>query len=874
VTVAGSTSPPQSPTPGAPRLALHAFPSPTTTRFVVILAAMLASGLFVGDWVHGLLRGEQYVQVIESCLVQAGYTPSADSARAQLAGHDTASSCYANEQYVRAAFSLGSAILVMLAGVGVLFLAPPVIERRRRLIPIVPKLPEAESRVIELARRAGLRHPPTAMLGNGTQLDAFSYGSPRRHRIALPRAVAVRWRNRAVFDPLVSHELAHLCNRDVGLSWLTRGVMYAIIPTLALPLVVGAATAEFSIFPDYAWRATILAVTVWMISIALLRSREHDADLRAAALLREPDAMIALVGRAHAPSGVWWRRLKANHPTPAARVGVLTHPQYAAAVKFLDGLAPAFLAASAIPLVEAVVTALSTANPFGPYQSLVATGTGGVLLGGTVGIGIWRAVAVDRAVSARPSPWVPAIGVAVGLVLGQVASLANTTTGLRGGLDQPGWLIIQAIAGLAATALVYSLAEVWADAASRLRSPRWAWIPGVVVASLVYFAALYLSQQLQLSLDAGSWAFTRRILAGELDSWPVTMAVIAAGLMTGIAVVIARPGALAPAWLFDESTPVRSPWPTAGGTIIRPLLIGLACGVCAIVPYAVYRNSTPIQLNVNSVIALLEVTTWCGAAAGAAAALALILCVPGRGLAVAALAGPVAIGTYMIGFVVINAIDTGPTSIPILASILTDILGLSFLLVAGIAPLALIPRVFNCGVGWSVIVAATITLVACTGAVAVTAAADQVTEDDLILGDLAPTASDGVAAREYLTGTGKEVTDGVLHAYTTFEEIAPQLLTGDPAILSQRIRSEIVEPLTVLKTNAQIEQSRSELVAAVHADAIALIDAYITTFGRLADGLVAGDVGMVALSMAEFDQSSALFDRWTTGMDILRAAAR
>ena len=169
-----------------------------------------------------------------------------------------------------------------------LFLAPPIIERRRRLQPIGPKLAAAAGRVAELAQHAGLRHPPTVMLGAGKQLDAFSYGSPRRHRIALPRAVAVRWSNRTLFDPLVAHELAHLCNRDVGFSWLTRGVMYAVVPTLALPLVVGAATAEFSLFPDYAWRAAILTATVWMISIALLRSREHDADLRAAILMRDP----------------------------------------------------------------------------------------------------------------------------------------------------------------------------------------------------------------------------------------------------------------------------------------------------------------------------------------------------------------------------------------------------------------------------------------------------------------------------------------------------------------------------------------------------------------------------------------------------------
>ena len=281
--------------------------------------------------------------------------------------------------------------------------------------------------------------------------------------------------------------------------------MYAVVPALALPLVVGAATAEFGLFPDYAWRAAVLAVTVWMISIALLRSREHDADLRAAILMRDPTAMAALRPAAPTAAGVV-AAAESTYATPAARAEVLARPQCAAAVKFLDGLAPAFLAASAIPLVEAVVTALSTANPFVPYQSLVATGIGGVLLGGTVGIGIWRAVAVDRAVPDRPSPWVPAAGVAVGLVLGQVASLANTTTGLQGGLDQPAWLIVPALAGLAATSLVYSLAEVSADAASRLRSPLWAWLPGVVVASLVYFAALYLSFQLQLALDVGNWA--------------------------------------------------------------------------------------------------------------------------------------------------------------------------------------------------------------------------------------------------------------------------------------------------------------------------------------------------------------------------------
>ena len=295
--------------------------------------------------------------------------------------------------------------------------------------------------------------------------------------------------------------------------------------------------------------------------------------------------------------------------------------------------------------------------------------------------------------------------------------------------------------------------------------------------------------------------------------------------------------------------------------------------MCALVPYALYRIATPRALDAPAAIALHEVTTWSGATAGAAAALALMVCVPRRGLALSTVAGPVAVCTFMLGFVTINVVDAGPKNIKLLAEITTDILGLSFLLVAAIAPLALIPRIFSRGVGWSAVVAATIALIAGTGAVAVTADATPVTEQDLIFGDLAPTTPEGVAAREYLAGTGKDVTDGVLQAFSSFEEMMPQLLTGDPA-LSQRIRSEIVEPLTVLKADAEGEQPRSEMVAAVHADGVALIDAFITSFGGLADSLAEGDAAMVTLSIDEIDESLALFDRWAQGMDKLSAAAK
>jgi Zn-dependent protease with chaperone function len=876
MTVADSASPPRSPAPDAPRVALHAFPSPTTTRFVVILAAMLAVGLFAGDWIHGALHGEQFVGTIESCLTQAGFTPSIQTASEQFAAHDAASECYASARYLQAAYALGGAILVVLIGAGVLFLAPPIIEWRRRLQPVAPTLPAAAGRVDELAHHAGLRYSPTVMRGKTTQRDAFTYGSPGRHKIALPPAVAIRPNQRNLFDPLVFHELAHVCNRDVGLSWLTRGAMYAVVPVLAVPIIMSVATNDFSLIRDSAWRAVILMAAVWTIAIALLRSREHDADLRAANLMHEPNTMIALVSSVRAPARSWWRRLTANHPMPATRADVLTHPHRAATVTFLDGLVPAFLAASAMPLVERVVTSLSTGNPFVEYQGLVAPCIGGILLGCTVGIGLWRAVFVDRAMGVRPSPWIAATGVAAGLVLGQVTSLANSATGLRGGLEQPLWLIIHAVAGLAATALVYSLADVSADAAARLRSSRWVWLPGIVITSLVYFAAWYFSTHLQLVLDIGHWTATRFILAGGVAPSLVLPAAAGASVLTAVAVLFARGSSRAPAWLFDRSSTVGLSWSTAGGTIARPLLVGLVCGACAIIPYAVYRNAAPNDLDETRVRGLLEVTTWSGAAAGAAAALVLIVCVPRRGLALATLAGPVAIGTFMLGFITINIVEANVNNHPsVLMAVTSNIVGLSIVLVAMVAPLALIPRILDSGVGWTAAVSATLAITMCSVAVAVTASASPLKESDLLRGNAAPQVPENVAAAEYLDGPGKLLRDGVILAYTTHGEIPQMLigmLSGKPSTASERLRSEVIDPLTALKAAVEAVQPQSPKVAAVHADGIELIDSYIVAYGQLADGVSSRDLDQVDQAVEALGDTE-LFDRWDRGMDELKAIA-
>ena len=120
------------------------------------------------------------------------------------------------------------------------------------------------------------------------------------YRVALPPAIAARWRDTATFDPLIAHELSHVARHDVSLAWIVRSIWYILGPILAVPLLVGLFSDDPSIVLDYSWRVLVLAAVVVLLSNSLLRSREYDADLAAARQLGNPGQVQALVGRARA----------------------------------------------------------------------------------------------------------------------------------------------------------------------------------------------------------------------------------------------------------------------------------------------------------------------------------------------------------------------------------------------------------------------------------------------------------------------------------------------------------------------------------------------------------------------------------------------
>lgn len=197
--------------------------------------------------------------------------------------------------------------------------------------------------VATLARDAGLERAPAIYLVPipGPQAFATESGgeraigiSPSLLRVLTPReAVAV-----------IAHELSHLRHRDLWVMRLAETVRRLtsamstvgwILLVLSLPLLL---VSELSL-PWLAILALAIAPRlVAMLSLALSRSRELDADVGAVALTGDPLGLAsALVKIEASQRGPWWARLFTIELPESLR----THPSTRARVERLEEMAGA-----------------------------------------------------------------------------------------------------------------------------------------------------------------------------------------------------------------------------------------------------------------------------------------------------------------------------------------------------------------------------------------------------------------------------------------------------------------------------------------------------------------------------------------------------
>jgi Zn-dependent protease with chaperone function len=828
-----------------------ALPSATTSRLIVLVVAMLTAGLFVGTALHNSLLGASWTRAVAACAGSArvGGTPVV---QAQLI-------CAAPAELRRALIALATTVVVAVAAIVILLLAPAVLRRRRRLRPGV-EFDAATARLTALAHEAGVR-PPVLMVGPARQRDAFCFGRPGRYAVALPKALAVR-PGLPVFEVVARHEIAHIAHRDVALSWLARSVWYALLPALALPLVLFVARAEFGLGLDYGWRATVFGAVVLLTQRAVLRSREYDADLRAANAPGVEPLLLRVLAGLPRPVGSRARRVLALHPDGSERQRAVQQPERVTAVSAVDGLTVGFLTALALPLLDGTLNALVLGNANALFVAAAGPLLVGPLLGVTLGIGLWRQAVVARVAGTRPRVAGVVLGVLVGAVLGQAASFANVGLGSLTGTDQPLFALVTALALTGTTVLIAGLGELWAGAAGRIGRPAAVWIPAAVLAALLGAATLWAADILQTAWDQGGWTVASAALTATLV--PTPMAVLVVALAVASAWALRSTSATPPAWLLPDAPPAPLPGPRLGQALLVGVLGGAAGGL-VLVAYRLIAG--PVEGA--ELIRRAYAYQWAAGAAGAAVLLGLSLLRGRRGTGAGLLAGPVASLVTVVIFFALNLSVGGSLAPDFAFGFLRTglVLGLLVSVLAGCLTLGADVARHSTGVGATVLLSAVAILLAGTAAGAA------------VLGRvvLVPSTEENVTPKP--PGRSADVELYVYAVAPALREartqVTPAVLAIDndrsapPAARARRIRVEVVGPLREILASAQGFQPADPGVTEVHRHAIAALQYSVAGFDTVARGLETNSPALVRQGQAQLRSENAEWQAWLIGLSTL-----
>lgn len=411
------------------------------------MVVLLLGGALAGQLTHHLTVGLDWRDVTVACFRDAAVQFPGDPLRRA----PVVNSCRAGVEHRYALFAAAGALLTLAPALLLARLQPRLLLRR-----LGPRRPAPfTARAAEIAAELGVRRPPVVEFGPFTLREPFTVRSSGATRIVLPPGA--RRLPADHLDAVLRHETAHAAAGDVTLVWLTRGLLWALPVVMAVPLLVALFRDGLNDFPfwvRYGLRAALLWTAGYLLTRAVMRDRELEADHHAAragsadalrtlltAAGRRPPVPSHPHGRADdlvaapTPSGTTARlvhRLRlvsarasdllATHPQPRRRVTVLREPARLLGMPALVAWVAGVLAVNIWSAGTQILLSAFLGTALEPYPQLAAGLAAGALLVATWGLAMWR-----RAAEARP-PRAPAAGTLTGPSPGAAPGSAGTLT--------------------------------------------------------------------------------------------------------------------------------------------------------------------------------------------------------------------------------------------------------------------------------------------------------------------------------------------------------------------------------------------------------------------------------------------------------------
>ncbi len=382
-------------------------PLPTTTR-LVLLVMVAGAGAAFATWWWLVLGRDNWPHAQLACLPAAGAAP--DAVLARFTG------CVDDVRLAQSAVVLCGPLALSALAVLCRAAGRRLGLWRWRAAPDHTS-PLAGRLAALVADEPGPR-PVLWVRGRRVGVRARASGTVRRplivadsHVFALPARQT---------DAMLRHELGHIRLRDVGRVRLAASAWWLLLLAVTAPMAVALVRDPGLLGAGLLVRMAVVLAVVLLTLCAVLRVREHDADLAAVADPRAPEGETAAYLGAALPPRRAERVVRslglATHPTPAARLAVLGDPArswgLSSAECLTTGLAAGLVFTDLALLVSAAL----------PGHTQLAYSVAGLLTGwavaGVVTVAWWRAVAVGHrdASAVRVAPAGAALG--LGVLLG------------------------------------------------------------------------------------------------------------------------------------------------------------------------------------------------------------------------------------------------------------------------------------------------------------------------------------------------------------------------------------------------------------------------------------------------------------------------
>ncbi|MFF7369968.1 M48 family metalloprotease [Streptomyces tricolor] len=309
-------------------------PGGTTSRFVLLIAAVAAGGLYVFLQAYFLVprNADYFFGTFSRCFRDPRIGLPDQSSQGFEESRRLLASCQQpafvdQAQWIAIGFLLLGGVLMAC------YLAHPwwVTRSRCERFPALPSLrPRRLSRfpsredpdereiaeyLDHLCRTVGVHPAPRWLLDPlAGSSNGLAFGLPRRRRVIIDAGLVKRFHaDRDVFRAVIVHELAHLRHRDVDKTYLTFGMGWAFQTVAVLPfgaltlhsalaggpsVIPAAALPYLADVPRALGLMAVLTLVVHLVRNSVLRARELHADATAAAHSGYEAAAAAVFSRA------------------------------------------------------------------------------------------------------------------------------------------------------------------------------------------------------------------------------------------------------------------------------------------------------------------------------------------------------------------------------------------------------------------------------------------------------------------------------------------------------------------------------------------------------------------------------------------------